>query len=205
MNEEASTDPTSPAEEDAARDLRLMLRVKEGDVDAFRELVETHQSRIVNTVARMLDDAAEAEDIAQQVFLRIWKSAPRWEPAAKFTTWAFTIMKNLVFNESRRRIRRGTLPLVTEDDGEDVQFQHADESVKSPDRAMLDAEHQDAIERAIQELPASQRMALVLRRYQDVSYEEIAVILKLSVPAVKSLLFRARSDLREKLRVYLEG
>ena len=114
-------------------------------------------------------------------------------------------MKNLVFNESRRRIRRGTLPLESNDDGEDFQFQHADESVKSPDRAMLDAEHQDAIERAIQELPESQRMALVLRRYQDVSYEEIAEILKLSVPAVKSLLFRARSDLREKLRAYLEG
>ena len=182
-----------------------MLRIKEGDTEAFRELVEAHQQRIVGTVSRMIGDETEAEDIAQQVFLRIWKSAPRWEPAAKFTTWAFTIMKHLVFNETRRRSRRGTLPLETGDDDENFEFQHADESTKSPDRAVLDAEHQDAIERAIQELPETQRMALVLRRYQDVSYEEIAVIMKLSVPAVKSVLFRARNDLREKLRQYLDG
>lgn len=205
MNEEASLEPSSAGDDDSARDLRLMLRVKEGDTEAFRELVEAHQSRVIGTVARMLGDEAEAEDVAQQVFLRIWKSAPRWEPAAKFTTWAFTIMKNLVFNESRRRSRRGTVPLETSDDDDAPQRQYADDSVKAPDRAMLDTEHQDAIERAIQELPEVQRMALVLRRYQDVSYEEIAEILKLSVPAVKSVLFRARNELREKLKAFLEG
>ncbi len=205
MNEDASLDTAPSGEEDSARDLRLMLRVKEGDTEAFRELVEAHQNRIVSTVARMIDDPTEAEDIAQQVFLRIWKSAPRWEPSAKFTTWAFTIMKNLVFNEQRRRSRRRTLPLETKDDDETFQFQHADESMKSPDRVVLDAEHQDAIERAIQELPEAQRLVLVLRRYQDVSYEEIMDIFKLTLPAVKSLLFRARSQLREKLREYLEG
>jgi RNA polymerase sigma-70 factor, ECF subfamily len=205
MNEEASFEPAS-AGDDAARDLALMLRVKEGDAEAFRELVEAHQQRIVGTVSRMLGgDETEAEDVAQQVFLRIWKSAPRWEPAAKFSTWAFTIMKNLVFNETRRRSRRSTLPLETSDGEDEHQFQHPDEAAKAPDRAMLDAEHQDAIERAIAELPEIQRMALVLRRYQDVSYEEIAAILELTVPALKSVLYRARTELREKLRQYLEG
>ena len=179
-----------------------MLRVKVGDTEAFRELVDRHQQRIVGTIARMLGDATEAEDLAQEVFLRIWKSAPRWEPSAKFTTWTFTIMRNIVFNESRRRSRRKTVPLEREDDDQ-PQHQYADESAKPPDRAVLDAEHQDAIERAIQELPEVARMALVLRRYQDVSYDEIAAILKLSLPAVKSVLFRARNELREKLRQYL--
>ena len=203
MNEDTSLEPTSAGDDDSARDLRLMLRVKNGDTAAFRELVETHQHRIIGTIARMLGDAIEAEDLAQEVFLRIWKSAPRWEPSAKFTTWAFTIMKNIVFNESRRRSRKATVPLDREgDDG--YQRQYADENVKSPDRIVLDAEHQAAIERAIQELPEAWRMALVLRRYQDVSYDEIAVIMKLSLPAVKSVLFRARNELREKLRRYLE-
>ena len=202
MNEDTSLDPASAGDDDTARDLRLMLRVKGSDTEAFRELVEIHQQRLIGTIARMLGDAIEAEDLAQEVFLRIWKSAPRWEPTAKFTTWAFIIMKNIVFNESRRRSRRKTTPLEQEND-DFPQRQYADESVKPPDRAMLDAEHQDVIERAIQELPEVARMALILRRYQDVSYDEIAVILKLSLPAVKSVLFRARNELRDKLRQYL--
>lgn len=205
MNDEPSIEPASTGDDDSARDIRLMLRVKEGDMEAFRELVEAHQVRIVGTVARMIGDETEAEDIAQQVFLRIWKSAERWEPSAKFTTWAFTIMKNLVFNETRRRSRRGTVPLENPDTEETYQFQHADEGVKSPDRAVLDAEQQDAIDRAIAELPEPARIALVLRRYEDVSYEEIAEIMKISVPAVKSVLFRARNELREKLKRYLDA
>lgn len=204
MNEKPSRDQAPSGDDDSARDLGLMLRVKGGDREAFRELVEAHQHRIVGAIARMLGDAVEAEDIAQEVFLRIWKSAPRWEPSAKFTTWAFAIMKNLVFNERHRRSRRTMVPLESENE-EGYTRQLPDEKAKAPDRELLDTEHQDAIERAIQALPESLRMAIVLRRYMDVSYEEIAGIMKLSVPAVKSVLFRARNALRESLRQYLDG
>jgi RNA polymerase sigma-70 factor (ECF subfamily) len=186
-----------------AQDLAWMDRVKQGDLAAFEALVEAHQARVIGTVVKMLGDDADAEDIAQQVFLRVWNSASRYEPNAKFTTWLFTILRNLVFNEMRRRKRHPSVPLEREED--DRPFQAEDANSKSPATALLDAEMQDAIQAAIESLPEVQRMAIVLRRYQDVSYEEMAKILDLSVPAVKSVLFRARTELREKLQRYLEG
>jgi RNA polymerase sigma-70 factor (ECF subfamily) len=194
-------------EESAARDLELMLRVKTGDLAAFEELIETHQHRVVGTVAKMLGDDAEAEDVAQQVFIRVWRSAARYEPTAKFTTWLFTITRNLVFNELRRRKRHATSSLDEPRENEDDSPRHqiADLGVKVPDVSMLDEEMMNAIHRAIEELPEAQRMAIVLRRYEETPYEEIAQILALSVPAVKSLLFRARTELREKLKQYLEA
>ena len=199
-------DPSFQADasgDDPERDIRLMEKVRAGDMDAFRELVETHQHRVIGTVTRMLGDAHEAEDLSQQIFVRVWKSAPRWEPTAKFTTWLYTILRNLVFNECRRRARHKTTSLDAATDDADHPQQFADGNVKSPDTTMLDEEMQDAIERSIQELPEQQRMAVIMRRYQDVSYEEIAEVLDLTVPSVKSLLFRARTELREKLKKYL--
>jgi RNA polymerase sigma-70 factor, ECF subfamily len=202
MNEPTSFQADASGD-DPERDLRLMQLVKKGDMDAFRDLVETHQQRVLGTIGRMLGDDTEAEDLAQQVFVRVWKSAERWEPSAKFTTWLYTIVRNLVFNESRRRSRRPARSLEEMQDDEEHPRQFADPGTKPPDTTLLDAEMQEAIERAIQELPEAQRMAVVLRRYQDVSYEEIAAVLELTVPAVKSVLFRARTELREKLRQYL--
>lgn len=181
-----------------------MQQIKEGDTEALRDLIEAHQHRVVGTVAKMLGDESDAEDIAQQVFIRVWKSASRYEPTAKFTTWLFKITRNLVFNELRRRKRH---PAVSLDGAEedDRPLQTPDRGTKTPDTALLDDEMQTAIQRAIDELPETQRMAVILRRYDDIAYEEIAEILELSVPAVKSVLFRARTELREKLKRYLEG
>lgn len=204
-----SLEPSPQADSDAdanARDIAWMARIKTGDTDALRDLIEAHQQRIIGTVAKMLGDEAEAEDVAQQVFIRVWKSAPRYEPTAKFTTWLYKITRNLVFNELRRRKRHTAQSLdrpLSPDD--DRTLQTEDTSVKAPDTALLDGEMQAAIQAAIDSLPETQRMAIVLRRYDDVSYEEIAEILDLTVPAVKSVLFRARTDLREKLRQYLEA
>ena len=186
-----------------AADVELMRLVAQGDTAAFAELVERHQTLVVGTVARMLGSNADVEDIAQQVFIRVWKSAGRYVPRAKFTTWLLKITRNLVFNELRRSKRRAQVPLQS--DLESEQLPLKDEAVRPPDAALLDSELQAAIEQAISQLPETQRMAVVLRRYEELSYEQIAGVLDLSVPAVKSVLFRARTELRNRLAHYLKG
>ena len=191
------------------QDIIWMMRVRHGDRAAFAELVECHQQRVVGTVARMLG-IAEAEDIGQQVFLRVWKSAARYEPTAKFTTWLYTITRNLVFNELRRRKHRPVTSFDAEPPGDpagardDSSSRFEDFQAPAPDATLLQAELQEAITAAIAQLPEAQRMAIILRRYEELSYEEIAAVLHLTVPAVKSLLFRARVLLRERLARYLE-
>ena len=194
------------------QDIIWMVRVRAGDRAAFTELVECHQQRVVGTVARMLGpDAADAEDIGQQVFLRVWKSADRYEPTAKFTTWLYTITRNLVFNEMRRRKHRPTTSLDAAPGqdagghGHDHAARLEDFHAPAPDADLLQAELQQAVADAIAGLPEQQRLAMVLRRYEDLPYEEIARVLGLTVPAVKSLLFRARVLLREKLVRYLDA
>jgi len=196
---------SSPAgqSEDDSEDVRLMRLVGQGDTAAFEQLIERHQSLVIGTVARMLGSNSEVEDIAQQVFVRVWKSAGRYVARAKFTTWLLKITRNLVFNELRRSKRRGYVPIQGEAEAEEVPLR--DESGQAPDAAALEHELQQAIERAIAELPETQRMAVVLRRYEEMSYEQIADVLDLSVPAVKSVLFRARTELRARLAAYLEG
>jgi RNA polymerase sigma-70 factor (ECF subfamily) len=204
MNEDTSFQAGASGD-DPERDVRLMKRVKAGDMDAFRELVEAHQTRVVGIITRMIGDESEAEDLAQVVFVRIWRNASHWQPTAKFTAWLYTILRNLAFNECRRRAIHPTRSLDADADDPDHAHQFPDDGVKAPDTALLDAEMQDAIERAIQALPEAQRLAIIMRRYQDVSYEEIAEVLDVTVPAVRSLLVRARMQLREKLKRYLDA
>lgn len=197
------SDPKPAARsEDDAENVRLMRLVANGDTTAFEQLIERHQALVAGTVARMLGSNADVEDIAQQVFIRIWKSAGRYVARAKFTTWLLKITRNLVFNEMRRAKRHPHLPVQIEPEAEEIPLK--DETTASPDASLLQNELQQAIEKAIGLLPDTQRMALVLRRYEELSYEEIADVLELSVPAVKSLLFRARTELRERLKGYLE-
>ena len=203
-------DPTPPSQDEVAgrlesneRDVELMGKVGAGDIRAFEELVERHQRAVIGTVAKMLGNASDAEDIAQQVFVRIWKSAVRYEAQAKFTTWLFTITRNLVFNEVRRRQRK---PTVSVDEREETTHRTVEDLLAvSPDDEMLQTELEEAIDRAIQGLPDKQRMAVVLRRYEEMPYEEIAAVLEMSIPAVKSLLFRARAHLKEALQRYLDA
>lgn len=197
-------DPLSAAVPDAdVEDVRLMQLVSTGDMMAFEQLVERHQALVAGTVGRMLWNNADVEDIAQQVFVRVWKSAKRYEPRAKFTTWLLKITRNLVFNELRRRKRHATVPLQSEVEGEELQL--PDRREQTPDASLLERELQSSIEDAIGQLPESQRMAVVLRRYDELSYEDIAEVLGQSVPAVKSLLFRARTELRLRLKAYLSA
>src|SRR6266496_3978083 len=184
-----------------AEDVRLMRLVGGGDTGAFEQLIERHQSLVAGTVARMLGSNSDVEDIAQQVFIRVWKSARRYVPRAKFTTWLLKITRNLVFNELRRSKRHAHVPLQSDPGAEE--FPLKDEKNPPPDASLLETELQQAIDDAIMQLPESQRMALILRRYEQLSYEQIAEVLDLSVPAVKSVLFRARTELRTRLSKYL--
>ena len=198
----AASDPGNQGRsEDDAKDVRLMRLVSRGDTSAFEELIERHRALVAGTVARMLSSNSDVEDIAQQVFIRVWKSARRYVPRAKFTTWLLKITRNLVFNELRRTKRHAHVPLQSEPGAEDPPLK--DETNLAPDTSLLESELQRTIEEAILQLPETQRLALVLRRYEQLSYEQIAEVLDLSVPAVKSVLFRARSELRSRLSKYL--
>jgi RNA polymerase sigma-70 factor (ECF subfamily) len=195
--------PKEGLEPENQRAVALMLRVKQGDEVAFAELVEAHQHMVIHTAARMLGSLDDGHDIAQQVFLRVWKSAPRYEPSAKFSTWLFTILRNLVFNETRKRKRRREIAL---DDGlgeGGLRETLPDNTALPPDRQLADQELQKVLDKAIDALPEKQRLAIILRRYEELPYEQICDILKLSLPALKSMLFRARSQLRKDLSTHL--
>lgn len=195
MPETSST--TSTVNNDDAVDVALMQRVGKGDEHAFRQLVERHQNAVVGTLAKMLNDATEAEDLAQKVFLRIWKHAKRWRPDAKFTTYLYTIVRNLAYNETRRRSRKGH---VSMDEKKDEQgFEPAAEARSGPDEEVQRSEMHDEIDKAIASLPENQRTAVILFAYEALPYEEIAKVLDTSVSSVKSLMFRARTTLRDQL------
>ncbi len=197
------TQATTMDDAEADIDHALMARIAEGDHQSFRDLVERHQNAVVGTVTKMLGNTSDSEDIAQMVFIRVWKHAKRYKPDNKFTTYLYTIVRNLVYNESRRRSRKRT---VSTDQREDeIHLQHPDDPAQQPDSTLLDTELRAVIDAAIESLPENQRLAVVLRRYENLPYEEIAEVLSTSVPSVKSLLFRARTTLRESLSKYLDA
>src|ERR1700730_18262144 len=195
-------DPEARASSDGeAEDVRLIRTIPGGDTVAFEALIERHQALVAGTVARMLGSNSDVEDIAQQVFIRVWKSAGRYVVRAKYTTWLLKITRNLVFNEMRRAKRHPQVPVQIDPQAEELPLR--DEVTMTPDATLLQEGLQGKIDTATAKLTDTQRMPLFLRRYQELSYEEIAEVLELSVAAVKSLLFRARTELRERLQDYL--
>src|SRR5438067_12922341 len=133
--------------EDDAEDVRLMRLVSGGDATALEQLIERHQALVAGTVARMLGSNSDMEDIAQQVFIRVWKSAGRYVARAKFTTWLLKITRNLVFNELRRAKRHPHVPVQSETESETLPLK--DETTSAPDATLLETELQKAIEIAI--------------------------------------------------------
>lgn len=190
----------SPDAEPDKLDTELMLRVRQGDAVAMRAIVSRHGDSVYAMARRMLPDSAEAEDLAQRTFIRVWKAAPSYEPTAKFTTWLFTILKNLVFNEVRRLSRK---PASSLEEHEQFGCGLAAQGQPSPAEALRQKELEEVVEAALGSLPPKARMAMELRRVQQMNYEEIGAVLGMSLPAVKSLIFRARQALKEKLEDYL--
>jgi RNA polymerase sigma-70 factor, ECF subfamily len=187
-------------------DAGLMLRVKRGDMDAFEELVERYKQPVINLAYRTLNDLEEAEDLAQNVFVQVFKSAHRYEASAKFSTWLFTIARNLCLNEIRRRSRHPAEPLDPRPEDEDQPVrQMADAREYSPTDRALQNELEQKIQEALAELPENQRMAILLFRQEEMSYEEIAKILGCSLSATKSLIHRGRETLKQKLKPYLRS
>ena len=187
-------------------DALLMLRVKRGDRAAFVELVEKYKQPVMNLVYRTLHDEAEAEDLAQVVFLQVYKSAKRYESRAKFSTWLFTIARNLCLNEIRRRSRHpaDSLEEAHAEHEDQPRQQFEDQSNVLPPEQLLHGELAQKIEEALAGLPENQRTAILLCRQEELSYEEIAEILGCSLSATKSLIHRGRETLKEKLKPYLK-
>lgn len=187
---------------DKMTDAELMQRVSAGEHSAMQILVERYQNIVYSTVARMLNNSPETDDIAQQVFINVWKAAKSFNPESSFSTWMFTILKNLVFNELRRQKRK---PIVFAEEvdentsGDDVFI----ESTLSPDSAAEYSELETAVNEAIAQLEPDARLAIQLRRFQNMSYEDIAETLGKSVSATKSLIFRARNELKVSLSRFL--
>ena len=186
-------------------DAALMMRVKQGDAEAFTALVEKYKQPVMNVVFRTLRDETEAEDLAQNVFVQVWKSAPRYEVTAKFSTWLFTITRNLCLNEIRRRTRHPAESLDAPHPEQEGQPKHQFEDLKNlpPPETLLQGELVDKVGQAIAALPENQRTALLLCRQDELSYEEIAKVLGCSVSATKSLIHRGRETLKERLKPYL--
>jgi RNA polymerase sigma-70 factor (ECF subfamily) len=187
-------------------DAALMLRAKRGDRAAFAELVEKYKQPVMNFVFRSLRDEIEAEDLAQNVFLQAWKSRARYRQTAKFSTWLFTIARNLCLNEIRRRSRHPaeSIEEAHAEHEDQPRQQYEDKSQIAPPDKMLHRELAQKIEEALAELPEAQRTAILLCRQDELSYEEIAEVLDCSLSATKSLIHRGRETLKEKLKPYLQ-
>jgi RNA polymerase sigma-70 factor, ECF subfamily len=188
-------------------DAALMLRVKQGDHAAFAELVNKYKQPVMNLAYRMLRDATEAEDLAQNVFIQVYKSANRYHVSSKFSTWLFTIARNLCLNEIRRRSRHPAdsldAPRTEHEDQPAQQFE--DKSATPPPQQLLHGELEEKVEAALAGLPESQRTALLLCRQEELSYEEIAKVLGCSLSATKSLIHRGREAVKERLKTYLRS
>lgn len=186
-------------------DAALMLRVKKGDRAAFATLVEKYKQPVMNFVQRTLRDETEAEDLAQVVFLQVYKSARRYKTTAKFSTWLFTIARNLCLNEIRRRARHPLESLDQPHPDQENQPAHQFEDTASlaPGDQLLHGELEQKILQVLAELPENQRTAILLCREEELSYEEIAEVLGCSLSATKSLIHRGRETLKEKLKPYL--
>ena len=182
-------------------DEKLMAGTAQGDPYAFELLVKRHQSRMLNLIYRFIGNRTQARDLSQEVFVRVWQAAPRYKPQAKFTTWIYRLTANLCLNELKSSNRKKLFFWGSPDEVSRIWNEESDVS-PSAENLLLAEERSRQISLALQNLPENQRMALILKRYDNLSYHEIAKIMDCSVSAVESLLVRAKRNLQEKLVVH---
>ncbi len=205
----ASAQPLMPSSNtvvgEGLSDADIMLRAKSGDQSAFEFLVEKYRRPMVNFMYRMAHNAASAEDLAQEVFLRVYRSRESYEASAKFTTWLYRIATNLAMNHVRdtRNERPEKTVSLDEPDQETGLTMDVPDATLSAEQAILRRERLAAIRQRVQALPERQRLAVLMHKYQQMDYKQIGEVLKLSESATKSLLFRAYETLREQLKEFV--
>ncbi|MCS7017048.1 MAG: sigma-70 family RNA polymerase sigma factor [Gemmatales bacterium] len=188
-------------------DVALMLRVRDDDAQAFEELVRRYQDRLLTVMYHLVGNRDEADDLAQEVFLRVYRHRKEYHPQAKFSTWLFTIAHHLAQNVYRRRQRKPEAQLDLTDSGmlaQQPQERWRAAMSPAPDAQLRHEELSQVVQEAIAQLNDRQRLAVVLNKFEDMSYQEIADIMQISVKAVKSLLSRARAQLRQLLAPYVQ-
>jgi len=187
-------------------DLELMLRVTHGDVESFELLLHRYRVPLLGYFVRMVRDQALAEDLTQEVFLRVYQARERYQPEARFTTWLYRIATNLALNAIRdRRCEPLTFVVPEGQDGQAAPLERVADRRPTAEQQMLESDRERTIRDAIESLPERQRAAVILHKYQEVDYRQIARVLKVSESAVKSLLFRAYESLRVRLEPLMQG
>ncbi|MGA7399205.1 MAG: sigma-70 family RNA polymerase sigma factor [Candidatus Sulfotelmatobacter sp.] len=186
-------------------DAEVMLRVKAGDQSAFDYLVQKYRRPLVSFMYRMARNTAAAEDLAQEVFLRVYRSRQTYEASAKFTTWLYRIATNLAVNHARdtRHERPEVTVSLDEPDEETGTTLDVADSAVTVEESLVRRERTVAIRAKVEALPERQKLAVIMHKYQQMDYKQIAEVLKLSESATKSLLFRAYETLREQLKEFV--
>ena len=187
------------------RDAELMLRVRDGDGASFGVLLDKHRSPVVHFLYRMVQNQAVAEELAQEVFLRVYRSRQTYAASAKFTTWLYRIATNLAVNHARdtKHERPENTVCIDEPDSETGMTVDVPDGGLNAEQAIIRRERMAAIRQQVEALPERQRMAVIMHKYQNMDYRQIAAVLKLSESATKSLLFRAYETLRETLKSFI--
>src|ERR1700758_668662 len=196
---------TAPAIAAVDPDAEVMLRAKAGDQSAFNYLVQKYRRPMVSFMYRMARNAAAAEDLAQEVFLRVYRSRENYEASAKFTTWLYRIATNLAVNHARdtRHERPEKMVSLDEPDEDSSRTLDVADGSLTAEEMLVRRERLAAIRQRVQGLPERQRIAVIMHKYQQMDYKEIAEVLKKSESATKSLLFRAYETLREQLKEFI--
>ncbi|HEV2382301.1 MAG TPA: sigma-70 family RNA polymerase sigma factor [Terriglobia bacterium] len=187
-------------------DLELMTRVSRGDTDSFALLLQRHRSSVLSYFVRMVRDRGLAEDLTQEVFLRVYQARERYQPDARFTTWLYRIATNIALNAIRDRKSEKLADAPEPRDGDEGGvLERTPDERPTAEQQMMESDRQRLIREAIDGLPERQKAAVILHKYQEVDYRQIAGVLKVSESAVKSLLFRAYESLRVRLEPLVQG